>query len=291
MDSHTSDPQIERGVSGTGINLTRSRVLLKWLPVVALVVGLAGCSGVSEITGPSDDDLLIEKLNTCASDWNTETSDLMFLVLTDDSDVLVTTNPEGECLVVFGGEATGQVQGWIYERDENGYWDSFINSDQPDLDARYALEQALYLEHAESPNAFVEDPVSAGAVYEHPRLRFNPEAPLPASATLGGSSQESQESSPTLDDTGYPKFILGEKGCGDIAIAPNSGYGLFDIDAEGASCNEVVDVLMDWVKQGDYESAIDPEGWTCSISTPSEGMATAIYNCRSGNKEMSFIGG
>ncbi len=257
--------------------------------MTVLGLGLAGCSEVSEVTGPTDDDLLIEKLDTCASEWNAETSDLMFLVLTDDPDVLITTNPGGECLVVFGGEATGQVPGWIYERDQNGYWDTFINSEQPDLGARYALADALYLERSEVTNAFIENPVPAGATYQHPRLRFDPQAPLPNSATLGVAPEDSGVA---VDDTDYPKFIPALNNCGDIGIKPNSGYGLFDIEPTNTTCDEVVTVLMNWLEEGGYvDSSEPPEGWTCTTETQTEGMATTIYECSSDRKEMSFIGG
>jgi hypothetical protein len=50
--------------------------------------------------------------------------------------------------------------------------------------------------------------------------------------------------------------------CGEVTITPNSGDGLFEIEATGIRCDEARAVLEEWGKD-DYSPSAGPRGYDC----------------------------
>lgn len=58
--------------------------------------------------------------------------------------------------------------------------------------------------------------------------------------------------------------------CGDVVVTPNSGDGLFAVEAQGISCDDATEVLKRWGKAGYPGGA--PEGFACeTLSTTESG--------------------
>lgn len=85
------------------------------------------------------------------------------------------------------------------------------------------------------------------------------------------------------EDTGSdPDAESGESGagggsCPDVVITPNSGDGLFEVEAEGMSCDEAVTALKKWGQAG-YPGQ-GPQGFECDDSVDDAGTAPTELRC------------
>lgn len=73
-------------------------------------------------------------------------------------------------------------------------------------------------------------------------------------ATAGKTSKRSQE-------TLVEEAPTGPQPCPDVVVTPNSGDGLFDVEAEGITCDDANAALQAWGASG-YQGA-GPPGFSC----------------------------
>lgn len=203
---------------------------------MAIILSAAG-SGDGDSAGDyadgvdlaSEEETLRDKLSLCADEWNADGAEWNSPISQDPS-VLVSTTPQGQCVVVFS-ESSGQLPAWVVERNPFGEWGTFINSEttnRNNLQTQLALAESFNLERLTTPNAWI-----VGQGYPEAIVEFNPEAPVPASAQV----QPSLLTNPTSEN------------CGDVVTFTGGTIGDFYLtveDAAGISCGEAVEIARDF---------------------------------------------
>lgn len=97
-------------------------------------------------------------------------------------------------------------------------------------------------------------------------------------ATSGDAEDNGSETGAAVDDDpdGDGNGASGGA-CPDVVITPNSGDGLFEVEAEGMSCEEAVAALEEWGQAG-YPGQ-GPEGFDCDDSIDDAGTAPTELRC------------
>jgi hypothetical protein len=198
--------------------------------IILLVAGSGGDDSVGEsasgIDLASEEVALRDKLSLCADEWNADMADAGW-VPSQDPAALVTTTPQGQCVVVFSDD-TGQLPAWILDRSPSGEWDTFIDSETTDFDARLALAATFDNERLSAPNAWLVSPSSFEDFIE-----FDPDAPLPSSAQAEPSLLANPET----------------ETCSEVVTFTGGTIGDFYLtveDAAGISCQDAAEITRDF---------------------------------------------
>lgn len=146
---------MRRRASGKSIFMASSTAL-----ALFMVAGVFGCGSSGTNSSNADANTTANpvwlKLSQCIAQWNQDGQP--DFARPSEEGVLVTTDPEGECIVAFdqfAGGSDGSLGAWAWVRSPQGEWDVYISSESSDIKARVLEAESWEEQREQAPNAYV----------------------------------------------------------------------------------------------------------------------------------------
>lgn len=98
--------------------------------------------------------------------------------------------------------------------------------------------------------------------------------PPPETAPAGAAAEPVREEGEAGGDKGQGSTATVSEVCSDVVVTPNSGGGLFDVEAEQITCTDAATILQAWGEAGFPGEG--PEGFACEQITENADGSTRL---------------